>query len=197
MIVTDKEELFRLCQAYRVHGSGENGLLAYGKEKKVPVDLEHLDFGGNLPKYFNFVVGRNSRLDALQASLLRVKLPHLDEWNAKRRDIASYYHNNITNPKAKKPVCSAEGTHIYYVYVIEVEDRENFRAYMKEQGIATGVYFPVPLHLQKVFQGLGYQAGDMPNAEYLAEHGTAIPLFPELEDNEVRKVADAVNAWEG
>lgn len=197
MIVTDDEELYRLCQAYRVHGSGENGLLAYGKEKKVSVDLEHLDFGGNLPKYFNFVVGRNSRLDALQASLLRVKLQYLNEWNAKRHEIASFYQKNIRNPKVKKPVCKTERTHIYYVYVIETEDRDGFRAYMREHGIATGVYFPVPLHLQKVFQELGYQAGDMPNAEYLAEHGAAIPLFPELEENERKKVADAVNAWEG
>lgn len=197
MIVTDNEELYRLCQAYRVHGSGENGLLAYGKEKKVSVDLEHLDFGGNLPKYFNFVVGYNSRLDALQASLLRTKLPYLDEWNAKRREIALYYHNNISNSKVKKPVCGSEGNHIYYVYVVEVKDREKFRSYMKEHGIATGVYFPVPLHLQKVFQELGYQTGDMPNAEHLAEHGTAIPLFPELKDHEMKKVADIVNAWEG
>lgn len=196
MIVTDKEELYRLCQAYRVHGSGVNGLIAYGKEKGISVDLEDIDFHGNLPKYFNFVIGHNSRLDALQAALLRVKLPHLDEWNGKRQRIAERYQREITNPAVKKPVCGSFNTHIYYVFVVEVENRDAFRDYMEEHGIATGVYFPVPLHLQKVFEDLGYQPGDMPNAEYLAEHGAAIPMFPELEEDEIKNVIHCVNAWE-
>ncbi len=197
MIVTDNEELYHLCQAYRVHGSGINGFLAYGKKKGIDVGPESIDFHGNLPKYFNFVIGHNSRLDALQAALLRVKLPHLDGWNRKRGEMADRYQKEITNPAVKKPVCGSSSSHIYYVYVMEVEDRDGFRAYMEECGIATGVYFPIPLHLQKVFEDLGYQMGDMPNAEYLAEHGVAIPMFPELSEEELKRVIDCVNAWEG
>lgn len=197
MIVTDNEELYRLCQAYRVHGSGENGLLAYGKKKGISVKPEKIDFHGNLPKYFNFVIGHNSRLDALQAALLRVKLPYLDEWNHRRYEIAEKYQSRITNLAVKKPVCGESGNHIYYVFVVEVEHRDSFRAFMKERGIATGIYFPVPLHLQKVFEDLGYQLGDMPNAEYLAEHGVAIPMFPELSEEEIAKVINCVNTWEG
>lgn len=197
MILTDDEELYKLCQAYRVHGSGTNGLLAYGKQKGISVNESEVDFHGNLPKYYNFVIGHNSRLDTLQAALLRVKLPHLDAWNEKRREIAGIYETDIVNDKVKKPVCAAWNRHIYYVYVLLVEDRDAFRSYMEEQGIATGVYFPVPLHLQKVFETLGYKPGDMPNAEYLAEHGVAIPMFPELSGEEVRKVIGAVNNWEG
>ncbi len=197
MIVTDDEELYRLCQAYRVHGSGENGLLAYGKKKKIAVEPGNVDFHGNLPKYFNFVIGHNSRLDAIQAALLRVKLPHLDGWNLRRHEIAEKYQNKIINPAVKKPVCGDLGNHIYYVFVLEVEHRDGFRAFMEEHGIATGVYFPVPLHLQKVFEELGYQPGDMPNAEYLAEHGVAIPMFPELSEEEIDRVINCVNAWEG
>ncbi len=197
MVVTDKEELYRLCQAYRVHGSGENGLLAYGKKKGIEVEPGSIDFHGNLPKYFNFVIGHNSRLDALQAALLRVKLPYLDGWNQRRGEIAKRYHGEITNPAVKKPVCGAFGSHIYYVFVLEVGDRDSFRAYMEEHGIATGVYFPVPLHLQKVFEDLGYHPGDMPNAEILAGHGVAIPMFPELSEEEIDKVINCVNAWEG
>lgn len=197
MIVTDHEELYRLCQAYRVHGSGENGLLAYGKKKGIAVEPGSVDFHGNLPKYYNFVIGHNSRLDAIQAALLRVKLPHLDGWNQRRQEIAKRYDESITNPAVKKPVCRDFGSHIYYVFVVTVEDRDGFRAYMKSHEIATGVYFPVPLHLQKVFEDLGYQQGDMPNAEYLAEHGVAIPMFPELSEEEITKVINCVNAWEG
>lgn len=197
MIVTDDEELYHLCQAYRVHGSGVNGFLAYGRKKGIDVDLENIDFHRNLPKYFNFVIGHNSRLDALQAALLRVKLPYLEGWNRKRNRIAERYQKGITNPAVNKPVCGNFSSHIYYVYVIEVEDRDGFRDYMQEHDVATGVYFPVPLHLQKVFEDLGYQPGDMPNAEYLAEHGVAIPMFPELADEEMEKVIDCVNAWEG
>lgn len=197
MIVTNDEELYRLCQAYRVHGSGINGFLAYGKKNGIDVEPESIDFHGNLPKYFNFVIGHNSRLDALQAALLHVKLPHLDGWNEARHEIAKRYQKGITNPAVKKPLCGDFSSHIYYVYVLEVEDRDGFRAYMETCGISTGVYFPIPLHLQKVFEGLGYQPGDMPNAECLAEHGVAIPMFPELSDEEIKKVINCVNAWEG
>lgn len=195
MIVTDNEELYRLCQAYRVHGSGVNGLLAYGKRKGVSVDVDSVDFHGNLPKYYNFVIGHNSRLDALQAALLRVKLPHLDAWNEKRRAYAQMYEERIVNGLVRKPVTGADNRHIYYVYVLTVDDRDAFRSYMEEQGIATGVYFPVPLHLQRVFEDLGYGEGDMPHAEYLAEHGVAIPMFAELTVEETMQVAEAVNHW--
>lgn len=195
MILTNDEELYKLCQAYRVHGSGANGLLAYGKQNGLPVDEKKIDFHGNLPKYYNFVLGYNSRLDTLQAALLRVKLPHLDDWNKKRREIAEIYDNGIGTDKVKKPVCAAGNHHIYYIYVLLVEDRESFRHYMEENGIGTGVYFPVALHLQKVFEGLGYQLGDMPNAEYLAEHGVAIPMFPELKIAEIEQVVNVINQY--
>lgn len=195
IILTDDEELYRLCQAYRVHGSGTNGLLAYGRQKGIAVNESAVDFHGNLPKYYNFVIGYNSRLDTLQAALLRVKLPHLDAWNKRRREIAAIYDTCIVNDKVKKPACHARNKHIYYVYVLLVGDRDAFRSHMEKNGIATGVYFPVPLHLQKVFESLGYQVGDMPNAEYLAEHGVAIPMFPEMQEAEVEKVVAVVNQY--
>lgn len=195
IITTNNETVYKCCMAYRVHGSGINGLLAYGEEKGIAVSEEDVDFQGNLPKYYNFVIGHNSRLDALQAALLRIKLPQLDEWNEKRRRIASVYEEKIQNPHIEKMKCGADKKHIYYVYVLEVDNREKFRDYMKENGIATGVYFPVPLHLQRVFENLGYTKGDMPNAEYLAEHGVAIPMFAELTDIEVDRIIQTVNDW--
>lgn len=195
IIITDDETLYKQCMAYRVHGSGINGLFTYGKQRNIEVNENDIDFGGNLPKYFNFVIGYNSRLDALQAALLRIKLPHLDEWNDKRRQYAKEYNEGITNPDIVKPTCKEENTHIYYTYVITVENSRELREYLKENDIATGVYFPVPLHLQRVFENLGYKKGDMPNAEYLAEHSLAIPMFPELTEEEIAKVIAAVNSY--
>lgn len=197
IITTDNEAIYKQCLALRVHGSGLNGLFTYGKRKNIEVSEKDVDFNGNLPKYYNFVLGHNSRLDALQAALLRVKLPHLESWNETRRKYANEYNEKIKNPVISKPVCKDGNLHIYYVYVIVTDKRDELRDAMKEAGIATGVYFPVPLHLQKVFEDLGYKEGDMPNAEYLAAHSLAIPMFAELTEEERKRVVDVVNNFEG
>lgn len=194
IIATDDERLYKKCLALRVHGSGINGLYAYCENKQIDFS-EEIDFGGNLPKYYNFVIGFNSRLDTLQAALLKEKLPYLDKWNMQRREIASEYENGITNPAITKPFCDKDNIHIYYVYVLTVEQRERFRQYMESKGIGTGVYFPVPLHLQKAFEDLGYKEGDMPNAEFIAKHGVAIPMYPELTRDERRCVIENVNLY--
>lgn len=193
IITTNDEGVYKQCLALRVHGSGINGLFTYGKQKDIDVSAESIDFNGNLPKYFNFVLGHNSRLDALQAAILRVKLPFLESWNSTRRKFAEEYNDEIKNTEIIKPVCGGENLHIYYVYVILTEFRDELRKKMEDEGIATGVYFPIPLHLQKVFENLGYTEGDMPNAEYLAAHGLAIPMFAELTEKERSKVVNVIN----
>ena len=195
IILTNDEELYKLCMAYRVHGSGINGAFAYQKRMGLELDEQTIDFDGNLPKYYNFVIGYNSRLDALQAALLRVKVSYLDSWNNTRGEHAKIYNDLITNPIIKKPVCKEENRHIYYTYVITLEDSKGLRSYLEEQGICTGVYFPVPLHLQRVFEDLGYQKGSMPNAEYVSEHSLAIPMFAELTREELEKVVDSINSY--
>ncbi len=194
MILTDHKDIYKKCCAYRMHGSGENGYYTYCTDRGGQC-TETPDYQGNLPKYFNYVTGHNSRLDALQAGLLRVKLPYLDTWNQKRQRHAEGYGMGIINKGVKKPVCAPGNGHIYYTYILCVENRECFRKYMEQKGIMTGIYFPVPLHLQKAFEGLGYRKGDMPNAEYLAEHGVAVPMFAELEAGEREKVIAAVNGF--
>lgn len=196
IITTSNEGLYKKCLALRVHGSGENGLFAYCDMKRLEKPRE-ADFGNNLPKYFNFVVGFNSRLDTLQAALLKEKLPYLEQWNIQRRRIASEYETEIVNTVVQKPFCEKNNLHIYYVYVLMVEDRNYFREYMKKRGVGTGVYFPVPLHLQKAFENLEYRKGDMPNAEYLAEHGVAVPMFPELTEKEIDYVIECINSYSG
>lgn len=194
IILTNSEDLAKKCRAYRVHGSGLDGLYTY-KENHPEKDLGEVDFGNNQPKYFNYVVGYNSRLDEVQAALLRVKLPHLDSWNGRRREIAEKYRKGIKNPLIQHP-CVAEGAeHIFYVYVLTMDKSREFHRYMAENGIATGVYFPVPLHLQQVFAELGYKKGDLPNAEYIAEHSAAIPMFPELTEDEINRVIETINQF--
>ncbi len=195
IIVTNDESIYRQCRAFRAHGSGLDGLYTYGIQNGIEVSEETMEFNGNLPKYFNFVTGYNSRLDALQAAILSVKLPYLDGWNERRRDIAKQYNERITNPAIKKPVVAEDNTHIYYVYAITTEKRDELRNFLKENDITSGVYFPVPFHLQVVYKGLGYKKGDMPNAEFVGDHSMVLPMFPELTQEEVDKVIETVNRW--
>lgn len=195
IITTDNEDYYRLIRAYRLHGSGEDGHFAWCREKGV-VNSNTIDFGDNAPKYFNFVIGYNSRLDEIQAALLLIKLKYLDEWNAKRIQHAKKYCKEIINPCIKLPVTEYMDGHVYYIFVIEIEEREKLRDYLKGSDIGTGVYFPVPLHLQMVFEDLGYGKGDMPNAEYLADHSLAIPVFPELTEEELDYIIQKLNEFQ-
>lgn len=196
IIVTDNESIYRQCRAFRAHGSGLDGLYTYGVQNGVEVSEADVDFNGNLPKYFNFVTGFNSRLDALQAAILSVKLPYLDGWNERRREIAKQYDERITNPAIRKPIVAKDNTHIYYVYAITTEKRDELKEFLKENEITSGVYFPVPFHLQVVYKGLGYKKGDMPNAEFVGNHSMVLPMFPELTQEEIDKVIETVNRWE-
>lgn len=195
IIVTDSESIYRQCRAFRTHGSGLDGLYTYGVQNGTEVSETDVDFKGNLPKYFNFVTGYNSRLDALQAAILSVKLPYLDGWNERRREIAKKYDERITNPAIRKPTVAKDNTHIYYVYAITAEKRDELRNFLKENEITSGVYFPVPFHLQIVYKGLGYKRGDMPNAEFVGDHSMVLPMFPELTQEEIDKVIETVNRW--
>jgi dTDP-4-amino-4,6-dideoxygalactose transaminase len=197
IIITNEESIYRQCRAFRAHGSGLDGIYAYGIQTDTEVSEKIVDFNGNLPKYFNFVTGYNSRLDALQAAILSVKLPYLNGWNERRREIAKQYDEQIKNPVITKPFVSPDNSHIYYIYVITTEKRNELREYLKARGISSGVYFPVPFHLQVVYKGLGYKMGDMPNAEFVGNHSLALPMFPELVQEEIDQIIDAVNSWEG
>lgn len=196
MILTNSEDLVKKCRAYRVHGSGLDGKYTYESINKI-TDAESIDFGENLPKYYNFLIGYNSRLDEIQAAILRVKLKKLDKWNETRETIANRYSNLINNNSIIKPICKEDRSHIYYTYVIKTENREKLREELTKAEISSGVYFPVPLHLQKVYEHLGYKKGDMPNAESIANDSLAIPIFPELTNEEQDKVIEVLSKYVG
>ena len=196
IILTNSDDLVKKCRAYRVHGSGLDGKYTYESMNKI-TDAESIDFGENLPKYYNFLIGYNSRLDEIQAAILRVKLKKLNEWNKTRGIIANRYSNLINNNLIVKPIHKEERSHIYYTYVIKTENREKLREELTKAEISSGVYFPVPLHLQKVYEHLGYKKGDMPNAESIANDSLAIPIFPELTNEEQDKVIEVLNKYVG
>jgi len=151
---------------------------------------------GQRRKYVHDVVGFTSRLDGLQAAWLRVKLQHLDEWNARRRALARRYDSLLAGvPGVTVPVTAAEREHVYHLYVIRCHYRDALKAHLDSCGVATGVHYPIALHLQPAFVHLGHQAGEFPVAEAVAREVLALPLYPEMSDVAAMYISDAVRAW--
>jgi dTDP-4-amino-4,6-dideoxygalactose transaminase len=198
MIVTNDDNIAIVARALRTHGSGENGQKAFNFLNNIEEEIETSKDGDdtvyNPLKYYNYLIGFNSRLDAIQAAILRVKLPHLDKWNEGRRKIAKIYDEKLKNSNVIIPVVDKENEPIYHQYVLQCEDRETMLTKLKEKGVATGVYYPVPLHLQKVYKDLGYKEGDMPVAEYLSHRTFAIPVYPELTEAEINYIIESIKA---
>ena len=124
----------------------------------------------------------------MQAAILRVKLKEIDKWNAKRREIVEVYNKELQNNSLVTPVAKDYNEHVYHMYILQSENREEVLEKLKKAGIATGVYYPVPLHLQKVYKDLGYKEGDMPVSEYLSHRTFAIPVYPELTEEQVNYI---------
>lgn len=196
MIVTDNDDLATIIRALRTHGSGENGQKAFNllngfKEDIMKAEIEN-DTVYNPLKYYNYLIGYNSRLDAIQAAILRVKLKQIDNWNSKRRDIVDIYNDEFEELDLVIPVCAKENEHVYHMYILQSENRNEVLEKLKEKGVATGIYYPVPLHLQKVYKNLGYKEGDMPVAEYLSNRTFAIPVYPELTEEQIKYIIDSI-----
>ena len=196
MIVTDNDDLAVIIRALRTHGSGENGQKAFNLLNGVEEDIMQAKSGNdtvyNPLKYYNYLIGYNSRLDAIQAALLRVKLKEIDNWNSKRREIVDIYNNEFKELDLVTPVCDDKNEHVYHMYILQSENRNEVLEKLKERGVATGVYYPVPLHLQKVYKNLGYKEGDMPVSEYLSHRTFAIPVYPELTEEQIKYIVESI-----
>ncbi|MCZ7609918.1 MAG: DegT/DnrJ/EryC1/StrS family aminotransferase [Ignavibacterium sp.] len=184
LVTTNNDELAKILSIKRVHG-GE-------------------------PKYYHKVIGGNFRIDALQAAVLKVKLPHLDKWSEKRRQNANRYtqlfkkaglaeetgktsfdsKNKVLLPKAVYDFGKVKNYHIYNQYIVRVEDRDKLREFLTKNEIGTEIYYPVPFHLQECFKELGYKKGDFPVSEFAADKSLALPIFPELSDDQLVYVVD-------
>ena len=157
-------------------------------------------------RYHHEEIGWNSRLDAIQAAVLRVKLKRIDGWNQRRREIACRYHglfaqagliaNDATAVTDQAPVAllqtRPQAYHIYHQYVVRASRRDELRTFLAKRGIGTEIYYPVPLHLQESFAYLGCKAGDLPESERAAGESLALPIFPELRDDEQQRVVAAM-----
>ncbi|MEZ0394872.1 MAG: DegT/DnrJ/EryC1/StrS family aminotransferase [Anaerolineales bacterium] len=172
-------------------GYGDGGMLTTNDDR-LAESMRMLRTHGWKKKYFPEMLGYNSRLDELQAAVLRVKLRHLDEWNRRRREIAALYHRLLADLPLGLPLEAPNRTHVYHLYVISLSQRDELQQELKKAGIASEVYYPQPLHLAEPCHPLGYQAGQFPLAEQASRALLALPLYPELEREQVQAICSAL-----
>ena len=137
-------------------------------------------------------LGLNSRLDPMQAAILRAKLPHVDEWNQRRREISDRYRSAFGGIGVRVPAIPDYIDHANHLFIMMSPERDHFRSRLDQQGVQTGIHYPLPLHMQPALSHLGYSAGDFPNAEKACSQVLSLPMFPHLTDLEVEKVIDSV-----
>ncbi len=176
MIVTNDETLAKACTKMRNHGAE--------------------------PKYYHALIGGNFRLDALQAAIIRIKLPYLDGWSKARAENACRYAGLLEKTPLGLPHIADHNVSIFNQYVVRCPGRDQLRAYLAEQGISTEVYYPVPLHLQECFAYRGGKVGDLPHCEQAAAEVLALPVYPELTEQQQARVAGTIadfydHAWNG
>jgi len=147
---------------------------------------------GRSGHYLHTVVGYNSRLDALQAAVLRVKLRHLDDWNAARRRVAQAYDKQLAASGLALPQVAPGREPIYHLYVVRAPDRDGLRQRLAEDGISTGIHYPIPLHLQPAYQFLAYERGSLPNSEAWAEQVLSLPIYAEMTEGQVAEVVTSI-----
>jgi dTDP-4-amino-4,6-dideoxygalactose transaminase len=152
---------------------------------------------GSQRKYYNEVVGYNSRLDELQAALLRVKLPKLTEWTSQRQQIADWYNQYLAGiPSLRLPIVAAGAAHVYHLYVVHTPHRNALQAHLTAKGVGTLIHYPVPPHRQQAYRTLHLPAGTLPIAEELANTSLSLPLWPGMTEEQVAIVAAAVKCFE-
>jgi dTDP-4-amino-4,6-dideoxygalactose transaminase len=184
---------------------GDGGCVTTNDEELAD-HVRRLRNHGSRQRYYHEEIGWNSRLDAMQAAVLRVKLKHVDDWNQRRRIVACRYHGLLVGTglvKAEAQTVNQQAPiallaslpdahHIYHQFVVRAWRRDELRNFLTERGIGSEIYYPVPLHLQQCFAYLGYRAGDLPESERAAREVLALPIFPELREDEQQRVVAAI-----
>lgn len=161
-------------------GAYGDGGMAVTNDDALAGQMRMLRAHGWKEKYYSEMVGYNSRLDALQAAILQAKFPHVDAWNEKRRELSKRYNEHLAPLGIVTPVEREWAKHVYHLYIIRHEKRNALQAFLKEKGIASEVYYPIPPHLADPCRKFGYKEGDFPHAEKAARETLALPLYPEL-----------------
>ena len=187
---------FSFFPSKNLGGIGDGGMVVSDDEAfidKVRLLREH----GARPKYHHHLLGQNSRLDALQAAVLRVKLRHLEAWHAGRQRNAALYRELLAGTNVGLPVARPEARHIYNQFVIRTPKRDALKQALTDAGIGTEIYYPRPLHLQECFDALGNKAGDFPVSEAAAAETLALPIYPELTGEQIAYVSAKIHAFLG
>jgi dTDP-4-amino-4,6-dideoxygalactose transaminase len=163
---------------------------------------------GQRPKYHHYLVGGNFRMDALQGAVLQAKFKYLEGWTEARRNHAARYNSlfadhNLAIPLHEfdlrngivLPTDSGFGRNIYHLYIIRTKFRDDLATFLKEHGISCEIYYPIPLHLQECFTGMGYKTGDFPDSEKAAKETLALPVYPELTDDQLIRVVETISEF--
>jgi dTDP-4-amino-4,6-dideoxygalactose transaminase len=191
---------FSFYPSKNLGGFGDGGMITTD-DPQLARRIARLRVHGMEPKYHHHEIGFNSRLDALQASVLRVKLRHLDEWTSLRREVAARYRSLFVSHGLEAmvglPVERPGNFHVYNQFVIRVPAtfRDSLRDHLTSRKIGTEIYYPIPLHLQACFASLGYKLGDFPHSEAAARQTIALPIYPELTDAEQRYVVGSIHQF--
>jgi dTDP-4-amino-4,6-dideoxygalactose transaminase len=157
--------------------------------------IRMLRHGGQKSRYDHQLLGINSRLDEMQAAILRVKLPYLDNWNERRRHIAALYTALLGDSDVEPPLETPYAKHVYHLYVVRCKERNALQQYLAGHGVETAIHYPTPIHLQQAYRWLNLPRGTFPTAEQYAEEVLSLPIYPELTDTKVREIADHIRNW--
>jgi dTDP-4-amino-4,6-dideoxygalactose transaminase len=182
---------FSLYFSKNLGAYGEAGICVTNNST-LAESLRMLRDHGSLFRYHHEVLGVNARMDEIQAAVLGVKLRYLEQWNAARQAHAEYYTQQLKGVVEAVPVVRSGATHVYYVYVVQVEERDRFRETLEQEGIATGIHYPTPIHLQPACSHYGYARGMLPVTEAVTERIVSLPLYPELTTEQLQVVVNAV-----
>ncbi|MBO6215067.1 MAG: DegT/DnrJ/EryC1/StrS family aminotransferase [Lachnospiraceae bacterium] len=201
LITTNSEEIATCCKAIKAHAAGKTGADAYQimyhdrpdalKEMSASKDGLYDPY-----KYYNYFIGQNSRLDAIQAAVLLTKLPHLNEYNGRRHSIAEKYNEALSDlPVVLPQVDRLDRVSCFHQYALLTEKKDELVSYLANEGIGTGAFYPVPLHLQKAYKHLGYKDGSLPVSESVCRRSVCLPVFPELTESEVDYIIDKIRGF--
>ena len=199
MITTNDDNLAVICRAYKEHGRAQNGAKARFLLEGVEDELEGTvspDGLYNPYKYYNYLIGYNSRMDAIQARILTIKLDYLEQFNKRRAQIAEFYSAAFRDVKGIRVPATAPGVgHVWHQYALCCDRKDELGSFLASKGVGSAAFYPVPLHLQKAFAGLGYREGDLPVAEKITKQTVCLPIFPELTQEELDYVAQCVKEF--
>lgn len=185
---------FSFYPAKNLGAYGDGGMVVTNDENTANT-LQMLRNYGQSKKYHHDLQGYNRRLDSIQAAILRVKLRHLEKWNAARRQHAHRYTEMLSNNAVAPPREAEYAASVYHLYVIRVEERDKLRTYLQEQGISSGIHYPIPIHLQPAYRNLGYEKGKFPVTETYAEQILSLPMYAELKPDLIGEVAAAIEKF--